>query len=80
VRVSTSNEHMDLAAKYSYRVFWSADDAEYVAACIEIPGLSGLGPTPEAAMSEARDAVCGWLEHLASEGTPPPSDRSPTKP
>jgi predicted RNase H-like HicB family nuclease len=65
---------MDLAAKYSYRVFWSADDGEYVAACIEIPSLSGLGATPEAAMLEAREAaVCGWLAHLTSEGTPPPS-------
>ncbi len=64
---------MELAVKYSYRVFWSADDGEYVAACIEIPSLSGLGSTPEAAMSEAREAVCGWLAHLQSEGTPPPS-------
>ena len=47
--------------RYSYRVFWSDEDGEFVAACAEIPGLSGLGSTEAAAVEELEVAVAGWL-------------------
>ena len=65
--MNTGVDQMELASKYSYRVLWSPDDGEYVAVCIELPGLSGLGGTQEAAIAEARDAVSGWLAHLEAE-------------
>lgn len=49
----------------SYRVFWSAEDKESVATCVEIPGSSGLAPTEAAAIDELKVAIGGWLEHLS---------------
>jgi predicted HicB family RNase H-like nuclease len=36
--------------KYTYRVTWSEDDAEYVGLCAEFPSLSWLAQTPESAL------------------------------
>ena len=33
---------------YTYRVTWSAEDAEHVGLCAEFPSLSWLAKTPEA--------------------------------
>jgi predicted HicB family RNase H-like nuclease len=43
--------------KYTYRVTWSEEDAEYVGLCAEFPGLSWLARTPEAALKGIRKAV-----------------------
>ena len=59
---------MNELPRYGYRVFWSPEDAEYVATCHEIPGLSGLGETPEAAIAELMTAMEGWLDHLRESG------------
>ncbi|MDR3578975.1 MAG: type II toxin-antitoxin system HicB family antitoxin [Oryzomonas sp.] len=40
----------DKSDKYTYRVTWSEDDAEYVGLCTEFPSLSWLAQTPEAAL------------------------------
>jgi predicted RNase H-like HicB family nuclease len=53
-------------------VFWSDEDREYVAICIECASLSGLGDSQEAALAEARAVVAAWLEHLEAEGRPAP--------
>jgi antitoxin HicB len=42
---------------YSFSVLWSESDGEYVATSAEFPGLSGLGPTAEEALSELRSAM-----------------------
>jgi len=36
--------------KYTYRVTWSEEDAEYVGLCAEFPSLSWLAQTLEAAL------------------------------
>jgi predicted RNase H-like HicB family nuclease len=64
--------HEDLASKYTYRGFWSEDDGEYVATCIECANLSGLGDSQESALAEARAAVAAWLAHLEAEGRAAP--------
>jgi predicted RNase H-like HicB family nuclease len=53
---------------YSYRVFWSTEDGEYVAECDEIPGLSGLAPSETQAIKELKVAIGVWLDHLSSTG------------
>ena len=63
---------MPTMPRYSYRVFWSEDDGEFVAVCAEIPGLSGLAPTEAGAIDELKIAIAGWLEHLTEQGTPWP--------
>ena len=36
---------------YTYRVFWSDEDQEFVALCAEFPSLSWLADTPAQAVS-----------------------------
>lgn len=43
--------------KYTYRVTWSEEDAEYVGLCTEFPSLSWLAHTPEAALKGIRKLV-----------------------
>ncbi|MCZ7627562.1 MAG: toxin-antitoxin system HicB family antitoxin [Candidatus Methylomirabilota bacterium] len=43
--------------KYTYRVTWSEDDVEYVGLCAELPSLSWLARTPEAALKGIRKLV-----------------------
>jgi len=57
---------------YAFRSSWSDGDGECVATCDEIPGLSGLGPTPARALAELRIAIAAWLDYLASHGLPVP--------
>jgi len=63
---------MPTIPRYSYRVFWSEEDAEFVATCVETSGLCGLAPTEAGAIEELKVAIGGWLEHLSEEGTPWP--------
>jgi predicted RNase H-like HicB family nuclease len=43
--------------RFTYRVTWSAEDREYVGMCVELPSLSWLATTPEAALSGIRKVV-----------------------
>jgi len=60
---------------YSYRLFWSKEDLEYVAECDEIPGLTGLASAEAQAVRELKIAIGVWLVHLKSEGRPLPTPR-----
>jgi predicted HicB family RNase H-like nuclease len=40
--------------KYTYRVRWSEEDAEFVGTCAELPGLSWLDADPDAAFHGIR--------------------------
>lgn len=62
--------------RYSYRMSWSEGDGECVATCDEMPGLSGLGPTPARATHELEVAIAAWLDYLASRGLPAPPPAS----
>jgi predicted HicB family RNase H-like nuclease len=52
---------MDRTDKYTFRVLWSDEDQEFVGLCAELPSLSWLAPSREAALAgivkAARDAV-----------------------
>jgi predicted HicB family RNase H-like nuclease len=43
--------------RYTYRITWSEDDNEYVGLCAELPSLSWLSTTPEAALKGIRKLV-----------------------
>ncbi len=43
--------------KYTYRVFWSEEDEEFIGLCAEFPGLSWLAPTSEKALKGIRSVV-----------------------
>ena len=60
--------------KYTYRVTWSEDDAEYVGLCAEFPSLSWLAQTPEAALKGIRKLVDEVISDMLSneESVPEP--------
>jgi predicted HicB family RNase H-like nuclease len=60
--------------KYTYRVTWSEDDAEYVGLCVEFPSLSWLAQTPEAALKGIRKLVDEVISDMQSneESVPEP--------
>ena len=53
---------------YTYRVTWSAEDAEHLGLCAEFPSLSWLAPTPEEALSGIRVMVTEVVEDLRASG------------
>ena len=53
---------------YTYRVTWSAEDAEHLGLCAEFPSLSWLAPTPEEALSGIRGVVADVVKDLRASG------------
>ena len=53
---------------YSYRVTWSAEDDEFVAACLEFPSLSWLAPTQIEAIQGLVAVVSDVLADMAEQG------------
>lgn len=60
------------AREYTYRVLWSQEDGEYVASCVEFPGLSSLDPSQAGALGGMVDVVRNALSILADEGRAAP--------
>jgi predicted RNase H-like HicB family nuclease len=63
--------------RYSYQVFWSADDSEYVASCPQFPSLSFLAPDPVTALSGLVETVNGVVADLNRSGEPVPAAPHP---
>ena len=59
---------MSLAEKYTYRVFWSEQDGEYVGLCAEMPSLSWLAKSDEEAFRGIKKVVRGVLADMAKKG------------
>ena len=59
-------------SKYSFQVFWSDEDREYVALLPEFPHLNALAPTAEGAVREAQVVLEMVLDHMAEIGETPP--------
>jgi len=53
--------------QYSYYIFWSDEDKGFVAAFVELPGLSGVGPTVVNAIEELNVALEAWAETAREE-------------
>ena len=53
--------------RYSYHITWSPEDRQFVAAFLELPGLSGLGDTIGEAIKELSEALRAWLEAAKRE-------------
>lgn len=58
--------------RYTYRVAWSAEDAEYVGLCAEFPSLSWLAPTSDDALSGIRRLVAECVADMRAAGEAPP--------
>ena len=64
--------------RYLIELFWSDEDAAYVAVVPDLPGCSAVGSTPEEAAREVRDAIEAWLDacRAAGDTVPEPSART----
>ena len=62
--------------RYTYRVFWSEEDGEYVGMCAEFGLLSHLDESPEKAFAGIRDLVAFSVDDLCKEGAPVPEPLS----
>ena len=58
--------------KYTYRVTWSEEDREYVGLCAELPSLSWLARTPEAALKGIRKLVSKAVADMIRNKEPIP--------
>ena len=64
--------------RYSIDIAWSEEDEGYIATVPEFPGLSAFGETWEEAVSQATDALRGFIETYAEDGLPlPPAQERP---
>lgn len=57
---------------YTYRVTWSAEDAQYVGLCAEFPSLSWLARSPEAALRGIRAVVADVVADMKKTREPLP--------
>jgi predicted HicB family RNase H-like nuclease len=57
---------------YTYRVTWSAEDAEHVGLCVEFPTLSWLAETPEDALAGIRRLARDVVRDMRAAGEPIP--------
>lgn len=64
----------------NYKVIMTPDETGgYVVTCPALPGLVTEGDTLEEAREMAADAIRGYLEVLAEDGEPIPTDNSITE-
>ena len=48
--------------EYEVIIYWSDEDQVFVAEVPELPGCSAHGPTQEAALASAQEAIGLWIE------------------
>lgn len=62
--------------RYPAEVFWSEEDAGFIATASDLPGCSAFGETQQEALAELQDAITAWIEaaHSAGNPIPEPSD------
>ena len=58
----------ELIDRYTYRVFWSDEDDEYVGLCAEFGLLSHLDDSPEGALTGIRELVSHAVQLNREEG------------
>ena len=61
--------------KYEIIIYWSNEDAAYVAEVPELPGCMAHGDTQEAALEHICQAVELWLETAREFGDPIPEPK-----
>jgi predicted RNase H-like HicB family nuclease len=61
--------------RYHINVFWSDEDACWIADVPDLRYCSAHGDTPAEAVSRVRDAIVGWLEVARDRGFVIPEPR-----
>ena len=60
---------------YNINVYWSDEDACWIADVPDLRPCSAHGSTPQEAMAHIEDAIKGWLEVARDRGVPLPEPR-----
>ena len=58
--------------KYEIIIYWSEEDGAFVAEVPELPGCAAHGPTHEAALVSAQEAIRLWVATAKEFGDPIP--------
>ncbi len=53
---------MEPDVKYEVIIYWSEEDESFVAEVPDLPGCVAHGPTQEAALVSAQDAIRLWVD------------------
>lgn len=61
--------------KYEIIIYWSEEDASYVAEVPELPRCTAHGPTEEKALAAAKEAMSLWIETATEFGDPIPEPK-----
>jgi predicted RNase H-like HicB family nuclease len=63
--------------KYEVIIYWSDEDQAFIAEVPELPGCAAHGPTQEAALTSAQEAIRLWIDTTKEFGDPipPPKGR-----
>ena len=61
--------------KYEVIIYWSEEDGAFVAEVPELPGCAAHGPTQEAALASAQDAIHLWIDTATEFGDPIPEPK-----
>ena len=63
--------------KYELIIYWSAEDAVYVAEVPELPGCMAHGSSPTEAVASAKEAIDLWISTARKDGdvVPEPKGR-----
>ncbi|WP_141246929.1 hypothetical protein [Halomonas salipaludis] len=57
---------------YSYRIYWSAEDDQFVGQCAELPSLSWLANSQREALDGVVTLVADAMADMQAEGEIPP--------
>jgi predicted RNase H-like HicB family nuclease len=61
--------------RYHIDIFWSEEDACWIADVPDLKSCSAHGDTPAEAVGNVQDAIQGWLEVAEERGFPIPAPR-----
>ena len=64
-----------MATKYEVIIYWSGDDAAFIAEVPELSGFAADGKTPRAALANVEIVIQEWIETAKESGRPIPQPR-----
>jgi predicted RNase H-like HicB family nuclease len=64
-----------MSHRYEVIIYWSEEDAVFVAEVPELPGCMAHGPTHADALSQVEEAIALWLDTARERGRPIPEPK-----
>ncbi len=61
--------------RYEVIIYWSDEDGAFVAEVPQLPGCMAHGPTYEAALTSAQEAIGLWIDTAREFGDPIPEPK-----